>query len=319
MNRLLTGVLAAAMALASMGWATVAAACDGAGVIIRIDGRPQDVVIMRTTGGTTAAVTRPRVLEVVCHNDVVKTLGATFVVLSIDGSGPVRVDHNVTLNYGLRYEYFAPYTEKNNRLVNLDHNADYTVPGGRGAPSIVGNAYRTLSDQVMPDMKRLPWNVRIKGGGDEFGFALPGLTAGGQQVRAGSRVLLIRLVGGVAPYKVEIRNAQNAIVAATTSSSHEVLVPAVALARGAYRITASDATPLALEATIVAVDQAPPADAAYADLTDPEVRTAVMATALARSAPASWSFEAEQQLQAAPANGLDRDKVYELIENYSSE
>lgn len=291
MNRLLTGVLAAAMALASMGWATVAAACDGAGVIIRIDGRPQDVVIMRTTGGTTAAVTRPRVLEVVCHNDVVKTLGATFVVLSIDGSGPVRVDHN----------------------------ADYTVPGGRGAPSIVGNAYRTLSDQVMPDMKRLPWNVRIKGGGDEFGFALPGLTAGGQQVRAGSRVLLIRLVGGVAPYKVEIRNAQNAIVAATTSSSHEVLVPAVALARGAYRITASDATPLALEATIVAVDQAPPADAAYADLTDPEVRTAVMATALARSAPASWSFEAEQQLQAAPANGLDRDKVYELIENYSSE
>jgi hypothetical protein len=26
---------------------------------------------------------------------------------------------SVTLNYGLRYEYFGPYTEKNNRLVNL--------------------------------------------------------------------------------------------------------------------------------------------------------------------------------------------------------
>jgi hypothetical protein len=37
-----------------------------------------------------------------------------------------RVLSNVTLNYGLRYEYFAPYTEKNNRLVNLDHNADFT-------------------------------------------------------------------------------------------------------------------------------------------------------------------------------------------------
>jgi len=30
-----------------------------------------------------------------------------------------RVLANVTLNYGLRYEYFGPYTEKNDRLVNL--------------------------------------------------------------------------------------------------------------------------------------------------------------------------------------------------------
>jgi trimeric autotransporter adhesin len=37
-----------------------------------------------------------------------------------------RVASNWTLNFGLRYEYFAPYTEKNNRLVNLDHNADFT-------------------------------------------------------------------------------------------------------------------------------------------------------------------------------------------------
>jgi hypothetical protein len=48
-----------------------------------------------------------------------------------------RVSGNVTLNYGLRYEYFGPYTEKYNRLVNLDHNADFTVvdpvePGGTG-------------------------------------------------------------------------------------------------------------------------------------------------------------------------------------------
>ena len=51
-----------------------------------------------------------------------------------------RVKSNVTLNYGLRYEYFGPYTEKNNRLVNLDHNANYSAvqtvfPGGTGAYS----------------------------------------------------------------------------------------------------------------------------------------------------------------------------------------
>ena len=37
-----------------------------------------------------------------------------------------RVKAGLTLNYGLRWEYFSPYVEKNNRLVNLDHNADFT-------------------------------------------------------------------------------------------------------------------------------------------------------------------------------------------------
>ena len=37
-----------------------------------------------------------------------------------------RVAANWTLSYGVRYECFAPYTEKNNRLVNLDHNADFS-------------------------------------------------------------------------------------------------------------------------------------------------------------------------------------------------
>ena len=48
-----------------------------------------------------------------------------------------RVLPNITLNFGLRYEYFGPYSEKNNHLVNLDHNADFTLvapvfPGGNG-------------------------------------------------------------------------------------------------------------------------------------------------------------------------------------------
>jgi trimeric autotransporter adhesin len=37
-----------------------------------------------------------------------------------------RARANLTLNYGLRYEYFGPYVEKYDRLVNLDHNADFT-------------------------------------------------------------------------------------------------------------------------------------------------------------------------------------------------
>ncbi len=48
-----------------------------------------------------------------------------------------RALSNLTFNYGLRYEYFSPYVEKNDRLVNLDHNLDFTqvapvLPGGTG-------------------------------------------------------------------------------------------------------------------------------------------------------------------------------------------
>jgi hypothetical protein len=48
-----------------------------------------------------------------------------------------RVRGNLTLNYGLRYEYTSPYYEASNHLVNLDVNPDFTaaipvVAGGTG-------------------------------------------------------------------------------------------------------------------------------------------------------------------------------------------
>ncbi len=65
-----------------------------------------------------------------------------------------RVLANVTLNYGLRYEYFAPYTEKNGRLVNLNPTAPFSaastpsvqrvLPGTAGYPSSLVNPDRTM-------------------------------------------------------------------------------------------------------------------------------------------------------------------------------
>jgi len=46
-----------------------------------------------------------------------------------------RLRGNLTLNYGLRYEYVSPYYEANDHLVNLDVNSDFTaaVPVQAGA------------------------------------------------------------------------------------------------------------------------------------------------------------------------------------------
>jgi hypothetical protein len=62
-----------------------------------------------------------------------------------------RVKTNVTLNYSLRYEYFGPYSEKNDHLVNLDHNGDFSAVDvvKPGQPSTYGGTYpRSL---VNPD------------------------------------------------------------------------------------------------------------------------------------------------------------------------
>ena len=65
-----------------------------------------------------------------------------------------RLLPSLTLNFGLRYEYFSPYVEKNDRLVNLDHNADFTQvatvlpnatgPFGGAYPRSLVNPDRTL-------------------------------------------------------------------------------------------------------------------------------------------------------------------------------
>ena len=47
-------------------------------------------------------------------------------VMDLYANDDYRVKANVTLNFGLRWEYFSPYVEKYNRLTNLNHNADFT-------------------------------------------------------------------------------------------------------------------------------------------------------------------------------------------------
>jgi hypothetical protein len=57
----------------------------------------------------------------------------------------------------------------------------------------------------------------------------------------------------------------------------------------------------------------------YEGLSDAEVRAAVSALQLAKEHPATWAFEAQQILAAAPEEGLDRARVFQLLESYDGE
>lgn len=264
--------------------ASAASACAGAGLVTRIDGRPQDVIITR--GG--AAVARPRVLEVVCQGDVVRASGATKAVLSLDGHGKITVD-------GAK---------------------PYTVPARRGAPTVAGNAYRSVSDKVIPDMKRLPWDVRLKGSGTGFEFALPALASGEQQLQAGRRDLFVRLAGGEGPFKVELATEQGASVSSVAGAGPDLVLRGANLTPGTYKLKASDTAENAVEARVIVTAEGPPADSGYSELPDAETRAAVRALELAKAHTDVWAFEAVQLLASAPEEGLDRERVYQLLESY---
>ncbi|MGA0599115.1 hypothetical protein ACO2Q3_00250 [Caulobacter sp. KR2-114] len=277
-------LLAAGAAVAALAFAGAAqAACVGAGVVTRIDGNPAGVNIARAG----AAVSRPRVLEVVCVGDRIAATGDTRLTLSLDGRGVVKVDAK----------------------------APFVVAARAGAPTMVGNAYRAVNDQVMPDMKRLPWDVRLKGGADSFGFALPQLAAGSQELSPGPRALLVRLTGGAGPYKATLSGPGGQVLG-EASGAGDLVFATISFAPGRYHLAATDASGGAVQADFTVSAGAPGLPQTYAALSDPEVRAAATACALARADSATHALEAEQVLAAAPSNGLDRARVYALIESY---
>jgi hypothetical protein len=279
----------AAVALAALGAGHALAqvgGCAGAGVITRIDGDAADVSILRAD----ATVPRPRVLEVVCVGDKVSANGATQITLSLDGKG----------------------------VVHVDSSAAYVVPAKNPPPTLADNAYKAVSQDVTPDMKRLAWDVRLKGGATDFAFALPELAAGGEKLSAGDHALLLRVNGGVGPYAATLTGPNGAVLAKSNTTSFTLVFPTVSFAPGHYHLSAVDGAGVSIQADFTVADRPAPLPPGYDRIDDPEVRAAAVACALAKAQTATWALEAEQLLAAAPANGLDRSRVYDLIESYGA-
>lgn len=277
-------LLSASLASALLGASAASAQCVGAGVITRIDGQPQDISISR--GGS--EVGRIRVLEVLCEGDRVDVRGPSTVTLSIGSAAPVR----------------------------LSQGGSFTVRGQSSRPSLASNAYLSVTDNVLKDMKRQPWEVRLRGGEPPLSFGVEGLTSGGQQVLAGRRDLMVRMVGGRPGYTVTLSGPGGVVATGAGDTSGEVILRGASLAAGTYSLEGRDAAGTVVRGGF-AVTGTPAVPTIYDGIDDPEVRAAVAAADLARTAPA-WSFESEQMLYAAPRATLDRDSVYRLIESYSA-
>jgi hypothetical protein len=290
MKRTIRPIYTSAFAAPLMLLPNVATACVGAGVITRISGRAQDVVIQRSeAGGPRQAVARPRVLEVICVGDIIQAQNGAVVSLSMDGIGPVRV-------------LTTPYTVAPRRNVTL-----------------ASNAYRTVSEHLLPDMKRQPWDVHLRGGVPPLAFGVASLDGGGQKLTLGRSALLVRLTGGKGPFSLQLLGPSGGIIKTVSSPTPELALSGLNLSTGNYSLQAKDSLGSKLTGKFAVVAERPALSQDYQGVEDPEVKAAATAADLARVDPAIWAFEAEQILASSPASGLDRVSVYDLIESYTGE
>ena len=272
--------VAASAIVAGLAFSTASSACPSAGLVKRIDGDPRQADLRR--GGAPGPI---RVLQTVCAGDVVE-VGSGRVLLSVSGMGDVMVGPNNS----------------------------FQLPAPRGQADYASNAYRTMDERIMPGMMRIRMEVRVKGGAEPFGFSVDSLATGGQQVSIGHPTLLVRMVGGVGPFEGRLIDSSGA-VSVTRATDEALVFRGLALKPGPVTITVNDSTGRQIKGSFVATADGPAHTADYRGLEDPEVRTAVEAIDLAQTAPKTQAFEAEQELNNAPANGLDRTPVYVRIES----
>jgi hypothetical protein len=132
-----------------------------------------------------------------------------------------RAASNMTIFYGVRYEYFGPYSEKNGRLVNLDHNAGFTdfdrVTAG-GAGTYEGKFPTSL---VNPDhmmyAPRLGIAYRLKNSGLTKDTVL---RAGyGVNYNTGQYAVFARKLSGQAPFAVTQTNTLGTGCSTTTTTT----------------------------------------------------------------------------------------------------
>ena len=255
-------------------------ACQSLGLVKRVDGDLTQAILERN--GAQGSL---RVLEIVCAGDLIQAHGAK-VLISVNGQADVTVGPN---------------------------NA-YQLPSA--APvSYADNAYRIIDEKIWPDAARIRMELRVKGGSEPFEFSVAGLIDGAQEINLDRRTLLVRVTGGVAPFTGRLTDSSGLDVE-TQSQDGTLIFTGLNLKEGSVAVEVADSRGVRLKGAFMATAKAVAPNPDFKSLIDPEVRAAVEAIDLAKSAPRTRMLEAEQQLNAAPRKSLDREPVYAVIESY---
>lgn len=280
----LRGLLGGAIAFAALGANSALAAikpCSTSTVafVKSIKGTPANVVLTR--GGDQAQLTA---FSPLCQGDVLSLKTASEIVtLGIAGSsGPNEISGPTKFTVG------AAQT---------------------GAESISA----VIEDRL------LPLGGRTIGQGlgraaDPFEFGLLDLETETTRVKAGNRPLWVGWNGGKAPFVLTILGPTDEAIVTTTVTGHDTVLPATSFPPGHYTISVKDSLERVRQTGFEAVTDVP----AVAPVDVPSwmgADSGAMLTSFCLAAvdPYTWSFEAAQELSAAPDTGLDKKMALALI------
>jgi hypothetical protein len=141
-----------------------------------------------------------------------------------------RAGSSLTINYGLRYEYFGPYSEKNGRLVNLTgiaegmttagcvtpHGVRYVAPAGTVTCTAAGNASLVNPDEAMY-APRFGFAYKLKNAGVTKDSVLRG--GYGINYNTGQYAVFAKKLSGQEPFAVTQTNTLSTGCTTTTTTT----------------------------------------------------------------------------------------------------
>lgn len=288
--------VAGAAAAFVVGAPQAAFACpDGgalAGVVQRVVS-PEDILLQRP--GRQAGPPAP--MEMLCEGDVLSArVQSAVVTYRLEGSAESTV---------------------------LRGPSQVTMPRGRRGATVVDNALQILMDNWMPELRRSS-NFGVTRGNqrqlEPAAWAVSGVDTGAAVLRRTTRPLYLRWTGGKGPFQAEILRTDGVRLDKVQTTKTEVRFAARRWTNGTYTLrvygappTPGAARPLVLDGSFRVADGPPAAASLYPPSVGPELRAASDALRLAGEDKERWSLEALQMIDSAPAQGLDREAIYDTF------
>ena len=263
------------------GAAAAIAPCSSATVAFVKSSKGDGGNVMLARGGEEAQLTA---FAPLCTGDVLKLKTSNeAVVLGIAGStAPAEVVGPVAYNVG---------------------------PGSAGGEALT----EVLEDRLLPLGERTIGQGLARSA-DPFEVGLLDLETEAAQIGSGNRPRGIGWAGGQAPFEVKVTGHSGQTFEMTALETNDYVFPATDIEPGRYSVSVSDANGRTRETGFEAVTDVPEVTTvAIPAWMGADSGAMLKAFCIAAEDPYTWSFEAAQQLAAAPDAGLDRETALALI------